>query len=150
MDQKKTISCRFLQRAIYYGPDELRHCCKRFYHKGKMKGDVPMFSLQKNPDVSLDRIIEAKKNLINKINNNEQTGCTGCPVLEKANWRDVEDEKFDHISIEHHTRCNMRCSYCSEVYYGGKVSQYDIFQALDQLVKENKIRDDCQVAWGGG
>ena len=150
MDQKKTISCRFLQRAIYYGPDELRHCCKRFYHKGKMKGDVPMFSLQKNPDVSLDRIIEAKKNLINKINNNEQTGCTGCPVLEKANWRDVEDEKFDHISIEHHARCNMRCSYCSEVYYGGKVSQYDIFQALDQLVKEDKIRNDCQVAWGGG
>tara|TARA_B100000989_G_scaffold297332_1_gene282840 strand:+ start:269 stop:1594 length:1326 start_codon:yes stop_codon:yes gene_type:complete len=151
MDKKdKTISCRFLQRAIYYAPDELRHCCKRYYYKGEMKGDVPMFSLQGNPDVSLNRIIKSKKEIIKKINNNEETGCKGCPVLERAEWKNVEDEQFDHISIEHHARCNMRCSYCSEVYYGGKVSQYDIFQALDELVKKNKIRDDCQVAWGGG
>ena len=147
---KVTKSCRFLQRAIYYGTDELRHCCKRYFHNGKMKGDVPIFSLKKNLDVSLDRIIEAKKNLINKINNNEETSCTGCPVLEKAIWKDVEDEKFDHISIEHHAKCNMRCSYCSETYYGGKVAQYNIFQALNQLVKADKIRNDCQVAWGGG
>jgi organic radical activating enzyme len=148
--KKITKSCRFLQRAIYFGTDELRHCCKRFFHNGKMKGDVPIFSLKKNLDVSLDRIIKAKKNLINKINSNEETGCTGCPVLEKAIWKDVKDEKFDHISIEHHAKCNMRCSYCSEIYYGGKVAKYDIFQALNQLVNEDKIRDDCQVAWGGG
>ena len=151
MNKKNTkISCRFLQRAVYYAPDELRHCCKRFYHKGQMKGDVPMFSLEKNLDVSLDRIISAKKDIINKINNKEETGCTGCPVLERAEWKDIEEEKLDHISIEHHARCNMRCSYCSDMFYGGKVSQYDIFQALDELVKKDKIRDDCQVAWGGG
>ena len=52
MNKKNTkISCRFLQRAVYYAPDELRHCCKRFYHKGEMKGDVPMFSLEENLDV---------------------------------------------------------------------------------------------------
>ena len=150
MSENKTLSCRFLQRAVYYGTDELRHCCKRFYYKGEMKGDVPIFSLENNPDVSLERIIKAKKELINKINKNEQTGCTGCPVLERAVWKDIQSEKFDHISIEHHARCNMRCSYCSETYYGGKVSQYNIFQALGQLVNENKIRSDCQVAWGGG
>lgn len=41
------ISCRFLQRAIYYAPDELRHCCKRYYYKGKMMGDVPIFDAKK-------------------------------------------------------------------------------------------------------
>jgi len=150
IETKKTISCRFLQRAIYYAPDELRHCCKRYYHKEKMMGDVKIFSLNNNLDVSLDRIIKAKKEIIKKINNKEKTDCLGCPVLEKNEWKDVSEEKFDHISIEHHARCNMKCSYCSETYYGGKVSQYDIFQALDELVKKDKIRDDCQVAWGGG
>lgn len=144
------ISCRFLQRAIYYAPDELRHCCKRYYYKGKMMGDVPIFDAKNNSDVSLDKVIQAKQDLIEKINNKEKTGCLGCPVLEKKEWKDVKDEKFDHISIEHHARCNMRCSYCSDMFYGGKVAHYDIYQALDELVKKDKIRDDCQVAWGGG
>ena len=35
----KKISCRFLQRAVYYAPDELRHCCQRYYVNGKLMGD---------------------------------------------------------------------------------------------------------------
>lgn len=147
---KKHLSCRFLQRAVYYAPDELRHCCKRFFYNGKIKGDVKIFDVQTQEDVSLEKIIQAKENLIKKINNKEDTGCTGCPVLESSDWKKVEDEQFDHISIEHHAKCNMRCSYCSETYYGGKTANYDIFKALDNLVEKNKIRDDAQVAWGGG
>ena len=44
----------------------------------------------------------------------------------------------------------MRCSYCSETYYGGKVGNYDLINALNELNEKNKIREDCQVAWGGG
>ena len=146
----KKISCRFLQRADYYAPDELRHCCKRYFYKGKIMGDVKICDANSDTDVKLDNIISHKKNIINRINNGEKTDCYGCPVLEKKEWLDVEEEKFDHISIEHHARCNMRCTYCSETYYGGKVAKYNLFKSLNELVLKNKIRDDAQVAWGGG
>ena len=107
------ISCRFLQRAIYYAPDELRHCCQRYFHKGKLMGDVKIFPANTNEDIALDKVIAAKKNLINKINKGEKTDCYKCPALEKKEWLEVENEKFDHISIEHHARCNMKCKYCS-------------------------------------
>ena len=147
---KKKISCRFLQRAIYYAPDELRHCCKRYFYKGKLMGDVKIHEITDDESVSLDKIIESKKKLIDKINNKESTDCDGCPVLEYNYWKDVEEEQFDHISVENHARCNMRCSYCSETYYGGKVGNYDLINALNELNEKDKIREDCQVAWGGG
>lgn len=146
----KYLSCRFLQRAIYYAPDELRHCCKRFFYKGKIRGDVKIFNIESQEDVRIDKIIQAKEDLVKKINNKEETGCDGCPVLELNDWKKIDSEQFDHISIEHHAKCNMRCSYCSETYYGGKTANYDIFKALGNLVENKKIRDDAQVAWGGG
>lgn len=147
---KKKISCRFLQRAIYYAPDELRHCCKRYFYKGKLMGDVKIHEIKDDESVSLDKIIESKKKIIDKINNKESTDCDGCPVLEYNYWKDLEEEQFDHISVENHARCNMRCSYCSETYYGGKVGNYDLINALNELNEKDKIREDCQVAWGGG
>ena len=45
--KKKKISCTALQSSIYLAPDELRHCCKRFFYKGEMKGDVQIFPVKK-------------------------------------------------------------------------------------------------------
>jgi len=146
----KKISCRYLQRAIFYAPDELRHCCKRYFVNGELKGDVKIFEASDDKDITLEKIIRAKKNLIKRINNKEKTDCFGCPVLESKEWRDLEDEKFDHISIEHHAKCNMRCTYCNETYYGGNLAKYDIKSSLKELVEKNLLRDDLQVAWGGG
>ena len=44
----------------------------------------------------------------------------------------------------------MRCRYCSDTYYGGKLAKYDIQKSLNELIANDKIRDDVQVAWGGG
>ena len=146
----KKISCRFLQRAIYFAPDELRHCCKRFFYNGKLKGDVSIFPVSSNEDYSLEKIINAKKNIIEKINQGEETECSGCPVLESKEWLNIEEEKIDLISIENHSRCNMRCVYCSDTYYGGKIANYDLLTCLEELVKNNKIANNLQVSWGGG
>jgi len=146
----KTLSCRFLQRAIYFAPDEIRHCCKRFFYDDEMRGDVRIFPMNSNRDFSLGKVLAEKKDLIDKINRGVKTDCFGCPELEFYEWLDVKDEKFDLISIEHHSRCNMKCSYCSEVYYGGKVANYDLLSCLEELVDNDKIRNDLQVAWGGG
>ena len=146
----KSLSCCFLQRAIFFAPDELRHCCLRYFHDGKMKGDVRIFPVNSDKDLSLKKVIAEKKDIIEKINRGEKTDCFGCPLLTFQEWLDIEDEKFDLISIEDHTRCNMRCSYCSEIYYGGRIAGYNIMSCLEEFVKNDKIAEDLQVSWGGG
>ena len=146
----KKISCRYLQRGLFFAPGELRHCCKRYFHKGKLMGDVKILDAKNDEDISLDKIINAKKDLINRINKGEKTDCLGCPVLERKDWKDVEDEKFDHISIEHHAKCNMRCTYCNETYFGGQLAKYDVVKSLKNLAEKDKLRQDLLVAWGGG
>ena len=146
----KTLSCCFLQRAIFFAPDELRHCCLRYFYNGEMKGDVHIFPVNSDNEFTLSKVIAAKKNIIGKINRGEETDCFGCPLLTSQEWLDIEDEKFDLVSIEDHTRCNMRCSYCSEIYYGGKIAGYNILNCLEKLINHNKVADDLQVSWGGG
>ena len=58
-----TLSCEYLHHSIYLAPNELRHCCKRFFYKGKMKGDVKIFDVNKKEDISSDKIISEKEKL---------------------------------------------------------------------------------------
>ena len=146
----KKLSCHYLQKAIYFAPDELRHCCQRFYVDGKMEGDVRIFPVDNPEDVNWDRIVEAKQELVDQINAGERTGCYGCPELEYREWPEVAEEQIDVISIEHHSRCNMRCTYCSDIYYGGKVADYDLVEFLKSLVDDDHISPDLHIAWGGG
>ena len=146
----ETTSCTFLQKAIFLGTDEFRHCCYRFYVDGEMKGDVAVFPVETDRDASLDKVVAEKKNLIEKINNGEKTECFGCPLLQRKDWMSINDEKFNLISIESHSRCNMRCEYCSDTYYGGKEPNYDPLEFIKQFYDHDRIADDLQVSWGGG
>ena len=64
----KTLSCESLHHAVYAAPDVLRHCCKRFFVDGKMKGDVEISDVTSDADISYDRIMEQKKKLHEDIN----------------------------------------------------------------------------------
>jgi len=147
---KKKISCIALQSSVYFAPDELRHCCKRFFYKGELKGDVKIFSVKKDQKIKIRDIIDEKKKLIKKINDGELNPCTGCPHLVKDEWEDVEPLKLKHISIEAHSVCNMQCTYCSEVYYGGKETNYDLGKILNDLIQNNSFSNNVDIAWGGG
>ena len=150
MKQKK-YSCTALQSSVYFAPDELRHCCKRFFYKGKLKGDVKIFDIKKNEKINASEILQGKKDLINEINNNtKENPCTGCPHLVKDDWGDLEELKIKHISIEAHSVCQMKCTYCSETYFGGKKANYDLMDTLNKLIKEKFIAKDVEIAWGGG
>jgi molybdenum cofactor biosynthesis enzyme MoaA len=146
----KTLSCTALQSSVYLAPNELRHCCKRFFYKGKLKGDVKIFSVKNGEKINLKKILMEKKNLIQKINRNEENPCTGCPHLVSDNWDEIENLKIKHLSIEAHSICNMKCSYCSDVYYGGKKPNYNLEETLNNLIDENAFDKNVDIAWGGG
>ena len=42
------------------------------------------------------------------------------------------------------------CSYCSEIYWGGKKSKYNVVEFISYLSKSNSLDNCKQVVWGGG
>ncbi len=143
---KKSWSCYDLHHSIFFAPDEIRTCCKRFFYDGKMKGDVVLL---KGEDINLESILNKKKEIHIEINRNEFEECKGCPFLEFKDWGEISLEKVEYISLEYHSVCNMKCSYCSDLYNGGEKATYDYKSLLDNIFKNNLYQLKT-IAWGGG
>ena len=151
MDKKqKTYSCEDLRGSVYFAPNVLRHCCQRFFVNGEMRGDVEIIKIKSDKDIDYQRIQDEKKKIINNLNNNIPTPCDGCPQIQYKHWISNQKLKIKHISIEAHSNCNARCSYCSEMFYGGLNPNYDIENMLDKFRKEKAFEENVSIAWGGG
>ena len=150
MHNKKTLSCKYIHHSVYLAPNELRHCCKRFYVNGKMKGDVKIFPVKNTSDINSKKILKAKKKLYDEINKNKKTPCSGCPYLFKDHWPNFNKLEVKHISIESHSVCNMKCTYCSDTYYGGKKSNYNLHSVLKEMNKSKSLSKKIDISWGGG
>jgi len=150
MDNHEFWSCKDLQGSLYLAPSQVRACCQRFFVDGKQQGDVVLLDTEKGDLVTIESISHAKNDLIRKINEKERTPCFQCPYLEKKKWDKKEKLEITHISLEYHSICNLKCTYCSEEYFGGKKVQYDLIQFIKNLI-ENKSLENCNsVVWGGG
>ena len=136
MKKHKFYSCEDLQGSIYLGPNALRHCCQRFFVDGKMKGDVEIFKVKKSDEISVEKIIKEKKNIVKKLNNNKKTPCDGCPKIQYKDWGNLREIRLNKISIEAHSKCNARCSYCSDMFFGGLNPNYDVERLLETLMKK--------------
>ena len=143
------ISCNSIHKALYLTSTDLRHCCKKFFFKGKLKGDAKLFKVTKK-NISFEDVLIAKKNLLEKINNNIENICTGCPWLDDGFDNIEKNFQLELISIENHSLCNLKCIYCNANYYGGKEGNYDILSLLNDLKKNNAISPNLTIAWGGG
>jgi organic radical activating enzyme len=144
------LSCRDLQSSVYLAPTQVRACCQRFFLNGVQQGDVVLLDIEKGDTVTSETIYHSKQNLIKLINNNKPNPCTGCPYIEKKHWDKNESLTIKHLSLEYHSICNLKCTYCSEEYFGGKNVQYDLHELLNTWSK-NLVLDGCDsIVWGGG
>ena len=144
---KKFKSCIHIQNSIYLSPHEIRACCQRFFVDDKIKGDVALLTLDKPQDIDFSEVISAKEKLVKNINNGVDDRCDGCGLLEEREWSEISDEKINVISIENHSLCNMKCTYCSDTYYGGIEPQYPLDFLFTTM---NSVGDNLHIAWGGG
>jgi len=150
MENNEYWSCKDLQGSLYLAPSQIRTCCQRFFVDGKQQGDVVLLEIEKGDEVSIEGIFKAKKDLIKKINDKERTPCYKCPYLQKKNWGAIPTLQINHLSLEYHSICNLKCTYCSEEYFGGKKVKYDLIQLIKELIN-NKILEGCNsIVWGGG
>jgi len=147
----KSWSCRDLQTSAFLAPDEVRTCCQRFFVNGEMKGDVVLdVEVSRNGAVPIEFVREAKADLLRAINTGAPSACDGCPFMEFREWPAVGEEKIQYLSMEHHSVCNLRCTYCDETYYGGKTVEYDAKGTIEAWASAGALDDGIQIVWGGG
>nr|VFK28828.1 MAG: Glycosyltransferase involved in cell wall bisynthesis [Candidatus Kentron sp. MB]VFK33963.1 MAG: Glycosyltransferase involved in cell wall bisynthesis [Candidatus Kentron sp. MB]VFK76526.1 MAG: Glycosyltransferase involved in cell wall bisynthesis [Candidatus Kentron sp. MB] len=148
----KRWSCVDLHHSVFLRPNQIRTCCKRFFVDGEMKGDVVLLEqndLSRSDNIP-SKIVNAKKARYASINKGEATDCDGCPFLEFARWAPLGEFKIKTLSLEHHSVCNLKCTYCSEDYHGGSLPAYDVGALLENLLETDAISDKATVIWGGG
>ena len=143
-------SCADLDGSLFLAPDEIRTCCKRFFVDGERRGDVAILQGPAMSEINPETIQMAKHNLIADINSGVPTRCSGCPFLRKTEKPTRERLPIRHLSLEYHSVCNLRCSYCSDTYYGGKSSDYDVLELVSALVDAGDLDECTDVVWGGG
>ncbi|MBS1159861.1 MAG: hypothetical protein H6R15_2280 [Proteobacteria bacterium] len=145
----KTWSCIDLHHSVFLAPNQVRTCCKRFFVAGQMRGDVPLLDSPPQ-NVSAASIRQAKQALHERINKGEATPCTGCPFMEFKEWGRLDRLDIRYLSLEYHSVCNLKCTYCSDTYYGGLPPQYAIAPLIDELLAGRAL-DACHtIVWGGG
>ncbi len=143
-------TCKDLEESLYVAPNEIRACCQRFFYDGKIRGDAKLLNIKENITPTTNDIEKAREKLFNEIQNDKNEQCKGCIFLKETEKKPNFSSKVSHLSIEHHSVCNLRCNYCSDVYYAGKKSKYNVVEFISFLSK-NKSLDNCQqVVWGGG
>ena len=148
--KKKYKTCSNLESSLYLAPNEIRACCKRFFFENKMRGDAKLISITDDETPKADDIKKARERLFDEIQENKNEYCKGCVFLKETDQKPSFNANVSHLSIEHHSVCNLRCNYCSEIYYGGKKSNYNVVEFVSYL-SENKSLSNCnQVVWGGG
>ena len=146
----KYKSCKDLESSMYIAPNEIRSCCQRFFYKGKIRGDAKLLDIENGTTPKSNDIALARKKLFNDIQGDKSESCLGCPFIYNSKEKPNFNSEIKHLSIEHHSVCNLRCSYCSEIYYGGKRSKYNIVEFIKYLSDSKAFKDCKQVVWGGG
>ena len=143
-------TCKFLEESLYIAPNEIRACCQRFFYKGKLRGDAKLIDIVDGKTPTTEDLLNSRNKVFEEIQNDKKEECLGCPLLRKVDQKPKINSKIKFLSIEHHSVCNLRCSYCSEVYYGGVRSKYNIVEFISYLSKNNSLDNCYQVVWGGG
>lgn len=145
----KYKTCKHLEGNLYLAPNEIRACCQRFFHKGKMRGDAVLLKTTKGQKISSEDILKAREKMFQNIQNDKEEACLGCNYIVEKEKPEIT-KKTNFLSIEHHSFCNLKCTYCSEIYYGGKKPDYDVVDFLNTYGKEGNLKKCTQVVWGGG
>ncbi|MDB4826736.1 glycosyltransferase [Gammaproteobacteria bacterium] len=150
--EAKSWSCVDLHHSVFFTPDEVRTCCKRFFVNGERKGDVNLMDIPDDTGLAISPkdILTAKQSLHQKINSGVPSDCDGCPFLEFKDWGPLNSLEIHYMSLEYHSVCNLRCTYCSEEYFGGRKPRFNLEETVNGLI-DNKALENCATAvWGGG
>lgn len=148
----QSLSCADLHESVFMAPNEVRTCCKRFFVGGEIRGDARLgITIREGEAISAEQLWTAKRDLWVDINTGEASPCDQCPYLERKAWEPIESVMpIRHMSMEQHSVCNLRCTYCDDTYYGGERSRYNVLESLRDFAAKGSLSECRLVVWGGG
>lgn len=144
------LGCKDLKDNLFLRPNEFRTCCRRFFVDNQLKGDVTILS--ENDEKTIENFYRKKNELAWKIATAAESECSGCPFISESEHFNQSIQSTEYISMEEHTVCNMKCTYCDDTYYGGLQPDYDVNKILNELLsKQNNSNNELKtIVWGGG
>ena len=148
------LACDGLLTSVFFAPNQIRTCCKRVHVDGVVKGDAVLLDTKDLGSDPVADILLAKENLLSEINSSlfdHVHQCHGCPWLKQYDSNVKPQPVLSHLSFELHSICNMRCTYCSEVYYGGLSPDYDVDTLIHGLTSYfQDMSFSPSIVFGGG
>lgn len=122
---------------------------------------IPLVTTQEILDgkISYNLILERRKELFEKINNNDKTAgaCLTCTHIRTIPFKDLNFENIggsplpSGFNIQHYTACNERCSYCCYAQNNDfKKPQYDILKIMDLFKEKGKLKGNNWIDFSGG
>ncbi len=147
---RRSWSCPDLQRSVFLRPNQVRTCCKRFFVDGEMRGDVVLLQVEDGDQPTAQEVLAAKRDLHWRINSGISTPCSGCPFLALAEWEPLDHLDVRYLSMEQHSVCDLRCTYCSDEYYDGARPVYDVRVLVEDMGDADGLSRCEVVVWGGG
>ena len=148
--KKKYKICKYIPDALYVAPNEIRACCQRFFYNNEMRGDAKLIDIVDGKTPNAEDLKKSRQKIFDEIQKDKKKECLGCEFLYETDQKPNFDSKVNFLSIEHHSVCNLRCNYCSEIYWGGKRSKYNVTEFIEYLKKNGSFSDCKQIVWGGG
>ena len=146
---KEYVSCQWLEYGIHFTASGI-HTCDKYAHPSSSM--VPISPLDKNNNYNFSDYFKKKKKMRKDARNGKiKPTCSGCYMLKKAVWEDVD--KIQCMAISTNTSCNSNCMYCythrNKEYFNSKVD-IPIYDFIKKSIKEKKIDSDCEIQIGGG
>lgn len=156
------VSCKELQWGLTLVNDRVASCCainkNNAVYDFKLAAydiEYPFLTpvLDKNTAFDkdfFDNMLEAKFQLINKLNSGEHCICSGCENLIFREWEPMTKLKFNRLILSPDNLCNSSCSYCPQDH--ARRSRYDHVGLLNRCIELGYIdpNNTYKISWGGG
>ncbi len=147
-------SCPKLESGLRFGPEGVRACQLGPFAAPLYWTDDEAKSLH----VTHDMIIEKRRELFNKLNDNESDViCKKCAMVVQKPFAKVDFSKIGRIDHAPRTICNLRCDFCGFTHAekSGDVknsfveANYESLKFM-QCFGENDVEWDAAVDFNGG
>jgi sulfatase maturation enzyme AslB (radical SAM superfamily) len=132
------LSCHFLETSLLCGNDNnmLRFCCEnsRVAPRVSFNGDV---------QDAFNRLMDLRKELVQKLNRGEHCICTDCKQVHKMFVYDKP--LISNIFYEARNLCNLKCYYCG--FHKSFLEQRSYFVDVFNFVKAYNGEGNVKTYW---
>lgn len=149
----KSYYCEKLNKTLHFLPDGVKFCCSCASGAGFKVEDVSKIDKQ--------YILDKKNKYIDFLKRGQiPSECRGCIEYKEITFKDKIQSFFkkeeipliSHIVVDHFSKCDCDCSYCSQKkFFPNENQTYELLPIIQKLYQDKMIDlDNLKVEFQGG